>query len=203
MAIFGFQRYMLYSGTEREFDLMSASELQSNLNLHGSIGKVTYMLHEEKVTSNILGIPVSETTQYYYVLPIENTGNEEDLPCCLIAVSDPDDVAAVERLMEKKGSTSNAPRFEFRGLALDMTNDMYNKFKKYLQGEYGTGLEILDFLSPADVSDKLVPYVIYVKGKYDDNYVLPMAVGGGCFLVGTGLFVLMAVKIYKKRHKYD
>ena len=201
IVIYGFERYELYSGAERDFNLMSASELQPKLNLKGNIETVTYMLCTEVVTSDILGIPVGSATRYYYVLPI---GYEEDFKnqkYCLIAVSDTKDAEALDKLKKSVPVPldPNAPRFEFRGMSLDMPEDIYHKFQNYLYEEYDTDFNIY---MHANVSKNLVPYIIFVKGKNDENFLLPIIVGAVCAVVGAGLFILLAIRIYRKKHMY-
>ena len=205
MVIYGAERYMLYSGTERDFNLMSGKELQSMLNVKGSIETVTKLLHEEEITSDILGFTVGHATQYYYVMPIGYQEDIRDQQYCVIAVSNPDDVSTVKGLM-KPGPVpldQNAPRFEFRGIALDMETEVYQKFKAYLQNELRSEDNIHDIIFGAKVDDNLVPYVIYVKSKKDTNFILPISVGGACAVLGIGLFILLAIRTYKKKHMYD
>ena len=211
MMIYGAERYMLYSGTERNYNLMSGSELQPNLNVKGDIETVIYLLHTETVSSDILGFPMGSVTRYYYVLPIGYQNNSDKQQYCTIAVSDPDDVAAVERLMKNTPVPldPDAPRFEFRGMALDMPTEVYQKFKAYLESKYtnndiGVGeFNMHDIIFGANVDYNLVPYTIFVKGKNDDNFMLPIGIGGACAILGIGLFILLAVRTYRKKHKYD
>ena len=202
MTVYGMHQYVLYSGTERDFDSMSASELQPKLNVRGSIETVTYLLHSENITTDILGFPIGEETQYYYVLPIGYESDREKQRYCAIAVSNPEDIAAVEELMKSAPAPHdpNAPRFEFRGIVMYMSDAVYGKLKSYLQVQYGTEYDIV---FPTNVSDKLVPYVIHVKGKNGGSYIIPIAIGGACFVIGAGGFVLLAVLTYRKKHRYD
>ena len=94
----------------------------------------------------------------------------------------------------------NAPRFEFRGIALDMSMDVYGKFQDYLHKVYNTEFNIY---VNANVSHNLVPYIIFVKGKKDDNFLAPIIAGVACAVIGTGLFILLAVRTYKRNHMYD
>ena len=211
MVIYGAERYMLFSGTERDFDLMSASELQPQLNVKGSIETVTKLVYNETVTSEIFGIPIGSTTRYYYVVPIGYSEDYDKQQYCTIAVSGNDAISAVEKLMKEKPVPldPNAPRYEFRGLALDTPNEVYVKFKAYLEHEYtndeiGIGeFDIHDILFGADVSYNLVPYTIFVKSKSDDKSLLPIGIGGACAVLGAGLFILLAIRTYKKAHMYD
>lgn len=202
ITIYGAERYMLYSGTERDFNTMSASELQAELNIKGSIETVTYLLYTERITKELLGFPTGQTTRYYYVMPIGYQEDYNKQQHCVIAVSNKKDVEAVEKLM-KNGPVPpdpNAPRFEFRAMVLDMPTDLYGKFKDYLYEEYDTDFDIYFH---ANVSKNLVPYVIFVKGKNDTNLLTPIIVGGVCAVVGVGLFILLAIRTYKKKHMYD
>lgn len=203
MVIYGTERYVLYSGTERNFNTMSAQELQPNLNIKGSIETVMKMLYSENVSSDILGIPIGSTTRYYYVMPIGYQKNIKQQQYCLIAVSDPDDVAAVEKLMkdEPVPLDPNAPQFEFRGIALNTTTGMYLMFKDYLQKYYYVPEK--DFLSYPKVDNNLIPYTIHVKGKNEGSFTLPIIIGGVCAVLGVGLFILLAIRTYRKAHMYD
>lgn len=205
MMMYGAERYMLYSGTERDFNMMSASELQSQLNVRGNIETVTHLLHTETVTSDILGIPVGKATRYYYVLPIGYQDDIDDQQYCLIAVSNPEDIEAVKKLMKAEPAPPdpNAPRFEFRGMALETPTEVYREFKAYLQGEYRDEFNIHDLIFNANVDNNLLPYTIYVKSKNDENFLTPIIVGGVCVVVGAGMFILLAVRTYRKKHKYD
>ena len=210
MVIYGVERYMLYSGTERDFNMMSASELQSDLNVKGNIETVTRRLYTESVASEIMGITVGKAKRYYYVMPIGYEEDFDDQQYCVIAVSSPDDITAVEKLMKNKPAPldPNAPRFEFRGIALDMSNEVYQRFKTYLEDEYtddevGVGeFDIHDIIFGANVDHNLVPYVIYVKSKNDENFMLPVSIGGACIVLGVGLFILLAINTYRKKHMY-
>ena len=205
MTIFGAERYMLYSGTERSFDLISASELLPNMNVKGSIETVTHLLYTETVSSNIMGVPIGNTERYYYVLPIGYQADPDKQQYCVLAVSGSDDAAAVEKLIKNKPAPPDpdAPRFEFRGISMEMPKDVYKEFKAYLQGEYRDELDIHDLLFNANVDSNLAPYVIYVKGKKDTDFFTPIIVGGVCAVLGIGLFILLAIRTYKKAHMYD
>lgn len=204
MVIYGVDRYTLYSGAERNFNMMSSSELQPKLNLKGDIQTVTKMLYRDTVTSEILGIPVGKATLFYYIMPIGYQENVDKQEYCLIAVSNPDDVTVVEKLMKDDAVPldPDAPRFEFRGMALDIPTELYQRFKKYLQDKYYDEESIHDILYGANVDGNLVPYVIYVKSKNDENMILPIAVGGASAVLGVGLFILLAISTYKKAHMY-
>lgn len=210
MVIYGVERYMLFSGPERDFDLMSASELQPQLNVKGGIETVTKLLHTETVTSDIFGIPIGSAKRYYYAVPIGYSEDHDKQRYCTIAVSSSDDIAVVEKLMkdEPVPLNPNAPRYEFRGLALDTPKEVYMKFKAYLESEYtndevGAGeFDIHDILFGANVDYNLVPYTIYVKSESDDKSVLPISIGGACAVLGVGLFILLAIRTYKKAHMY-
>lgn len=196
VAIYGTILYTLYSGSERNFNNMSAGELQPKLNVKGDVETVTKMLYSEHVTSDILGIPVGSANRYYYVMPIGYQEDPKQQQYCVIAVSDPDNVAAIDKLM-KNGPVPrdpNAPRFEFRGIALDMSTKVYAKFEDYLHEIY--------FVN-ANVSHNLVPYIIFVKGEIDDNFLPPIIAGGACAVIGAVLFILLAVKTYKRKHMYN
>lgn len=204
MAIYSAERYMLYSGTERNFEMMSGSELQPNLNVKGSIETVTHLLYTETVSSNILGIPIGSTKRYYYVLPVGYQADYNKQQYCVFAVSGSDNAAAVEELMKSRPvpPDSAAPRFEFQGISMDMSDEVYQQFKAYLQDEYHDE-SIHDFLLGANVDHNLVPYIIYVKGKNDNNLLTPIIVGGVCAVLGIGLFILLAIRTYRKAHMYD
>lgn len=204
MLIYSAEQYMLYSGPERSFDFMSGSELQPNLNVKGSIETVTELLYTESVASDILGIPTGSSTQYYYALPIGYQEEPDKQQYCVIAVSDPVDAEAVGKLIKSDPAPHDpdSPRFEFRGMAMDMPDVIYQKFKEYLQDRYHDELSIHDMLFHANVDSNLIPYVIYVKGKNDSGFLTPMIVGGACAVLGIGLFILLAVLTYKKAHKY-
>ena len=202
MAIYGAERYMLYSATERNFDLMSGSELQPNLNVKGNIDAVTHLLYTETVSSEILGIPVGGTERYYYVLPVGYQTDRDKQQYCVLAVSEPDDIEAVGKLIKGR-SDPDAPRFEFRGISMDMSDEVYHKFKAYLQNEYRDEFDLHDLLFNANVDSNLVPYVIYVKGKKDTNFLTPIIAGGVCAVLGIGLFILLAIRTYRKAHMYD
>ena len=211
MVIYGAERYMLFSGTERDFDLMSASELQPQLNIKGSIETVTQLVHTETVTSDIFGIPIGRATRYYYVVPIGYSEDYDKQQYCTIAVSGNDAISAVEKLMKEKPVPldPNAPRYEFRGLALDTPNEVYMKFKAYLEDEYtddeigAEEFDIHEILFGADVTYNLVPYTIYVKSKNDDKSILPIGIGAACAVLGVGLFILLAINTHRKKHMYD
>lgn len=204
MAFYGLQRFTLYSGPERDMKYMSASELQNELNVKGDIETVIHLLKKENVSSDILGIPIGSAERYYYVMPIGYQEDQKNQQYCVIAVSDPDDVSAVKGLMKKKPvpPDPNAPRFEFRGLLLDMSTDIYREFKAYLEDALSDKDSIHDILFHANVSNNLVPYVIYVKGGNDKDFLLPIIIGGACVVIGVGLIVLLAVLTYKKKHRY-
>ena len=204
MVIYGVERYTIFSGPERSFDLMSPSELQPELNVKGNLETVTKLLYYETVSSNIMGIPIGSAKRYYYAMPIGYQENADIQQYCVIAVSASDDITAVEKLMKDDPVPldPNAPRFEFRGMVLDMPTELYQRFKKYLQDKYYDEEDIHDILYGAKVDRNLVPYVIYVKGKNDDNFLLPVGVGGACAVIGVGLFILLAIRTYKKAHMY-
>ena len=202
IAVYETERYMLYSGTERDFNKMSAGELQPKLNVKGNIETVTAMICSETVTSDIFGIPISKADRYYYAMPIGYQENPKEQQYCVIAVSSPNDVSAVEKLMKDVPVPldPNAPRFEFRGMALDMPRSIYTKFQDYLYEIYDTDFNIY---AHANVSHNLVPYIIFVKGKNDNNLLAPIIAGGACAVICAVLFILMAVRTYKKIHMYD
>ena len=210
MVIYGVERYMLFSGPERDLDLMSASELQPQLNVKGNIETVTQLLHAETVTSDIFGIPIGSAKRYYYAVPIGYSEDHDKQRYCTIAVSGNDDISAVEKLMkdEPVPLDPNAPSYELRGLALDTPNVVYQKFKTYLEDEYtndevgADGFDIHDIIFGANVDYNLVPYTIFVKSKSDDKSVLPISIGGACAVLGVGLFILLAIRTYKKAHMY-
>lgn len=205
MVIYGVGRYTLYSGPERDLDHMSSSELQPKLNVRGSIETVTHLLYTETVVSDILGIPIGSAMQYYYVMPIGYEKDHDKQRYCLIAVSGNDNITAVEKLMKDKPVPldANAERFEFRGMSLSMSNELYQKFKAYLEGIYSDyEFNIHDIIFGANVNDNLVPYVIYVKGKNDSEFLMPLVVGGVCAVLGIGLFILLAIRTYRKAHMY-
>ena len=203
MVIYGYERYMLYSGPERDLDFMAGSELQPKLNVKGSVETVTKLLYTENVSSNIFGIPVGSAKRYYYAMPIGYREDSSTQQYCVIAVSDPDDVAAVEKLMKNEPAPldPNAPRFEFRGISLDTPTEVYQSFKDYLQKYYY--VPEVNFYFYPNVDDNLIPYTIFVKGKNEDSLLTPIIIGGVCAVLGVGLFVLLAIRTYKKKHMYD
>ena len=202
IAVYQTVRYMLYSGTERDFNNMSAGELQPKLNLKGNIETVTAMICSETVTSDIFGIPVGKADRYYYAMPIGYKEDPKEQQYCVIAVSNPDDISAVEKLMKEEPVPldPNAPRFEFRGMALDMPISVYTRFQDYLYKLYDTEFNIY---THTNVSHNLVPYIIFVKGKNDDNLLAPIIIGGAVAVISATLFILLAVRTYKKIHMYD
>lgn len=198
---YGMKQYMLYSGAERDFNYMSAGELQSKLNVKGNVETVTSLLDTEYTSSDFLGIPIKAGERKYYALPIGYQEEKKYQQYCVIAVTKNEDIEAIEKLL--KGAPTpldpNAPRFEFRGIVIDITEDMLKRLTNYLWDVYDTEFDIYH----KNVKKNIVPYVIFVKNGGEDNYLLPIIAGGAIAVIGAGLFVLLAINTYRRKHMYD
>lgn len=201
-AIYGFINYQLYSATERSFDNKTETELLPHMNIKGSIDAVTYKLGSEAMTRDILGFKINtDDERHYYALPVGYSENPAKQQYCVIAVYRPEDVEAVESLMRKDPlpPDPDAPRFEFRGIVMNMTTDMLFSLRGYINGYF---VHTLGIYGGTLYNANILPYTIFVKGD-DSDLLQPVIVGGAAFLISVSLFILLAVRTYKKKHMYD
>lgn len=204
ITVFGLGEYMRFSGVERGF-CNRPEDLSDGLNIKGSIETVTERLGSEDITRTVLGIPIGgKARRYYYALPLGYAEDKEDQKYCVIAVVDDKDVEALNGLLKGSPAPSdpNAPRFEFRGLVKNSFLDVQTSLSNYLKDVYTR-----DNLNPIpklkNVNKYIAPYTIYVKTAVDDNYPITITIGLIAALVGTGLFIILAVRTYRKAHLYD
>lgn len=204
IAVFGVLNYSLYSTTERTFYNQSSEELQRNLNIKGSIETVTKLIGKTSVSMNYGGVGIGTgKMRYYYAMPISYSEDPAGQKYCVIATSDPEDIKALENLMKDKPVPldPNAPRFEFRGIVSEMSQDIHKKLTEYLWEVYDTDFNIY---MHHNVQGNIAPYIIYVKGdKSDVSLLVPIIVGGAVTLVSIALFVLILVLTHRKKHMYD
>ncbi|MDE6728025.1 MAG: hypothetical protein K2J80_08825 [Oscillospiraceae bacterium] len=201
ITIYGARQYFTYSGTERDFNKMSPDELQDNLNIKGSIETVTRLLYIGAPTTGIFGIPRS-SRPHYYVMPLGYESEPKKQEYCIIVASSEKDIQTLESLKKKSPVPldPNAPRLEFRAIVYDMDTDTYLMLEHYLWTVYDTEFNLL---THANVKRNIAPYVIMVKGKADENLLLPITVGASAVLIGVVLLIILAVSTYKKIHMYD
>ena len=198
-AVFGLRQYSLYSGAERNMDYMSANELQPKLIVAGHTQTVTRKLYSDEVHNEIFGIPVGNSKERcYYVMPLGYEEKSENQKDCVIAATDPNDIEEIDKLLKNdpQPNDPNTPGFEFRGVIMDMSDAIFQLFRDYLWEVYDTDFNIY---SHKNVSDNLVQYTIFLSSDTADNYIVLIIAGGVCAVVGVALFVLLAVRTYRKK----
>ena len=79
---------------------------------------------------------------------------------------------------------------------MDMSDAIFQLFRDYLWEVYDTDFNIY---SHKNVSDNLVQYTIFLSSDTADNYIVLIIAGGVCAVVGVALFVLLAVRTYRKK----
>lgn len=207
ITVFGIGEYIKLSGTERIFS-NRAEELSEGLNITGSVETVTAMLGSEDITRTFLGIKVGGTRRrYYFALPLGYAEDISEQKYCVISVVDPKDVEALNALLKKSPAPldPNAPRFEFRGLVLGSSLDVQTRLTGHLREVYTPEIWVSVFggALPYNVNRYIAPYTIHVKTDVDDNYPMTITIGLIVTLVGAGLFILLAIRTYRKAHLYD
>lgn len=204
VAVYGVINFSLYSTTERTFYNQSSEELQSNLNIKGSIETVTKLIGKKSVSMNFGGVNINtRKIRYFYAMPISYSEDPAGQKYCVIATSDPKDIKVLEKLMKGKPVPldPNAPRFEFRGIVSDMSQDVRQKLTEYLWEVYDTDFDVYRH---HNIKKNLVPYTIYVKGSNSDSGLLvPIIAGGAVLLISIALFILILVLTHRKNHMYD
>lgn len=204
ITVFGFGEYMRFSRVERVFR-GKPEDLAHGLNIKGSVETVTEKLGSEDITRKILGIPIGgKAKRYFYALPLGYAEDKEDQKYCVIAVVDEKDVETLDGLLKSSPAPSdpNAPRFEFRGYVINSYLDVQTALSNYLKDVY-TRDSLIPIPKLKNVNKYIAPYTIYVKTAVDDNYPMTITIGLIAALIGAGLFVILAVRTYRKAHEYD
>lgn len=197
ITFFGVGDYTLYSGTERNFNYLSNGELHNKLLVKGDIELVTKELGTERVAPEFLGMPIGKTqTRKYYALPLGYSADKDTQQYCVIAVTGDEDISAVDALLKSSPAPRdpNAPRFEFRGIVMDLTTSVSERLYEYLWGIYDTDF---NFYSHHNVKRNIVPYIIFVRTTEDGGFA-PIIIGVAVMLAGGALMTLLAVNTYRK-----
>lgn len=201
IVFFGIGGYMKYSGPERNFNNLRSGEILNDMLLKGDIEAVTGKLGSKHINNEAFGIRVSKASSWnYYVLPLEYHEDKQQQKYCVIAVSKAEDIKAVEALLKKRPAPRdpNAPRFEFRGITMNMNIDVHGWLSEYLWEIYDTDFNIH---THANVDRYIVPYTIYVRSG-EEGGIMPIIIGAAAILVGGILLTVICVKTYRKKHMY-
>lgn len=204
ITVYGMRECTKYSGAERGF-YSRKEDLADGLNIKGSVETVTKLLGTEDITKKVLGIPLKQVKRYYFALPLGYSEDKNNQLYCVIATENDKDVEVLKSLLKSAPAPldPNAPRFEFHGLVMSTTLNVHKTLTEYLRSDVYTSW-IFDEAIYKNVNRNIAPYIIYVKSDTDDNYsMMTVTIGLIVMLAGTGLFILLAVRTYKKAHMYD
>ena len=202
ITVFGIKGCFIYSGVERDFNIMNPNELQSNLNVKGEIETTLGVLGADHVANNFLGLPLGkDTLRYYFMIQLGYEENDSEQKYAVIAADKPEDVEFLRSIehTEPQPPDKNAPRFEFSGVVMDITPKIRTNMYDLLWELYDTEYNIYNH---KNVDGNLVPYTIYVKNGTDDNYLTAMITGGAITLASAAAFVILAVVTYKQKYRY-
>lgn len=201
-TIYEARQYFMYSGAERDFNMMSPGELQNNLNIKGSIETVTKLLYTGEPATGLFGITLRDSRPHYYAMPLGYESEPKNQQYCIIVTSGKKNVEALESIRKKSPvpPDSNAARFEFRAIVKDMDTETYLLLQNYLWTVYDTEFNLY---AHTNVRRNISPYIIAVKGSADSDPLLPIIAGACAVLAGMVLLIILAVSTYKKIHKYD
>ncbi len=202
IMVFGIKGCLMYSGVERDLNIMAPNELQHNLNVKGSVETTLGKLGYDHVTNTVFGIPVGkDTLRYYFLIQLGYEENIDDQKYAVLAADKPEDIELLKSLdkSEPVPLDPNAPRFEFRGISMDITptirTNMYNRLWEIYDTEY-------NIYNHKNVDKNIIPYAIYVKNGTDNSYLTAIIVGGSVALASAAAFAIVAVVTYKQKHKY-
>lgn len=201
ILFFGVSGYVKYSGRERNFNNLKDGELLNDMLVKGDIETVTYYLGSQSIDNEVFGMSVSDSSAwYYYALPLEYHEDKEQQKYCVIAVSEAEDIKAVEALLKSfpVPRDPNAPRFEFRGIVMNMNIDVHALLSEYLWEIYDTYFNIY---THANVSRYISPYTIYVRNGKAGG-IKPIIIGAAILIAGGVLLTLLCVNTYRKKHMY-
>lgn len=201
IVFFGLGWYTKYSAPERDFNNLSSGDFLNDMLVKGDIEAVTGSLGSQSINNEVLGIRVSKATAWnYYVLPLEYHEDKTQRKYCAIAVSRAEDIQAVEALLKDAPvpRDPNAPRFEFRGITMNMNIDVRTSLSKYLWNIYDTDFNIYNH---ANVSRYIVPYTIYVRSG-NEGGIKPIIIGAAIVLTGGILLTVLFVNTYRKNNMY-
>lgn len=198
VAVYGARNYFAFSGTERDFNTLTAGEYQDKLIVSGSLDsskRVTHFIFTEPVRREILGIPIGkELKRKYYILLLNPSEDKEQSRYCVIASDDPDDTKQLDALLNRSAS-----ELEFSGLIQDMPLTIHDIVTKRLQSIYDGDFNIYNHKK---VEQYIVPYAIYIRHGENDDLLVPIIAGAAAALIGAAGFALLAVNTYRKNHNF-
>lgn len=201
ITYFGINGYFKYSGRERDFNSLKGGDLHDDMLVKGEIPAVTAKLGKTSIDNDVFGIPVSKASAWhYYVYPLEYDNDITKRKYCVFAVSMPKDIAAADALITDKPDAvdPNKPRFEFRGIVIDINYDVHAKLTQYLWNIYDTDFNIH---AHANVSRYIEPYTIYVRTDGAGG-IKPIIIGAAMVLAGGVLLIVLCVATYRKNHRF-
>lgn len=167
------------------------SNIHSGLIINDKLGSVAGKLGVENFRSSFLGVEFGEpTARHYFVIPAGDTQN-----FMLIAVTDPDDVEAIENV-------NSGGDFSFTGRIVDMDPSIRNKMIEFIvNNPHLVNGENQVYTIEIIAANHTVPYIIEVRDFGNPDY-LPLIVGAAMLVIGGGLAALLIVKIVRERSGY-
>lgn len=182
-------------------DIVSSLSTPVTLDSYISVGNtvddtldtVIGKLSTKTIRSSILGTLFKDPiVRYYYIIPV---GEEPNY--MVIAVTDPDDVEAIENI--KSGGD-----FPFTGRIYGMDHDVRENLTYYLMANphlIGEKAENQVYIIELLARGRIAPYVINVCDIGPPNYAT-LIIGVILFIVGAGLAALLIVKIVREKTGY-
>ena len=185
-----------------DLERLQPYSMYTGLVAEGDVYQVVDKLYTEVHRAKLLGIPVGKAiTQHYYILPVGTSGM-----FMLIAASDENDIEALEKMKTDtpRERGKNDPALEVYGI-MEETSPIPKSWMRdyfiYKQPEL-IGYSWDDPYRFTYVADKhIVPFTLYIKHPGDVDYT-PLIVGIAMCVVGTGLTVLLILRIKSEREGY-
>lgn len=150
-------------------------------------------LSTKNIRNGILGTLFNDPiVRHYYVIPI---GKEPNY--MVIAVTDPDDVEAIENI--KSGG-----EFPLTGRIYEMDYNVREDLTHYLMANphlIGEKAENQVYIIEMLARGRIAPYVIDVCDIGPPNYAT-LIIGAALFILGAGLAALLIVKIVREKTGY-
>lgn len=182
-------------------DIVSSLSTPVTLDSYISVGNtvddtldtVIGKLSTKTIRSSILGTLFKDPiVRHYYIIPV---GEEPNY--MVIAVTDPDDVEAIENIKSGGG-------FPFTGRIYNMDYDVRENLTYYLMDNphlIGEKAENQVYIIEMLARGRIAPYVINVCDIGPPNYTT-LIIGVILFIVGAGLAALLIVKIVREKTGY-
>ncbi len=168
-----------------------SENINSGFIIEDTLSSVAGKLGTEEVRSSFLGVEFGDAViRHYYVIPVGEKPNY-----MLIAVTDPDDVAAIEKV-------NSGGEFAFTGRTVEMDNKAREKMIAFfVNNPHLVDGENKVYTIKIIALNRTIPYIIEVRNNGDSDYTAIIA-GAAMLVVGIGLAVMLIVRIVRERSGY-